>query len=67
MSGQVGHSAMGRVARAEKFVSPDADTRLVWWHEEGHGNSPNRVMAQITSPLTGAPGWHDNKVKVSRA
>lgn len=66
MSGQVGHWGMGRVARAEKFNSQDPDTRLVWWKEHGHGKHANTVMVHSASPVTGAPGWHDNVVKVAR-
>mgnify|MGYP001608172787 CR=1 FL=1 len=44
MSGQVGHWGLGRVSRAEKFVSQDPDTKLVWWKEHGNGNHPNAVI-----------------------
>ncbi|MDZ4246648.1 MAG: molybdopterin-dependent oxidoreductase [Dehalococcoidia bacterium] len=64
MSGQAGHWEMGRVARAEKFISDDPDTRFVWWGRHGNGVHPNSIMAASISPVTGAQIWHDNKVKV---
>lgn len=65
VSGGLGHTGLGSVARAEKSETDDPDTRLVWWEE--NGVNPNEIIALRFDPIGGGQAWMDTKVTIARA
>lgn len=61
-----GHTATGRIAKAEKFKSPDHDTLLLWWKKEGRGVNPNELISGDRDPLSGVFASKDTLVKIEK-
>ncbi len=61
-----GHTATGKIAKAERFSSPDQDTHLLWWHKEGPGVNPNEVIERKTDPIGGGLGSKDTLVRLKK-
>ncbi len=61
-----GHTATGKIAKAERFPSPDQDTRLVWWDKEGPGVNPNEIIERKTDPIGGGLGLKDTLVRIKK-
>lgn len=66
MSDNVGHSGYSQIARAEHYKSSDPDTRLIYWHEAGHGWNPREVMPSMVDPIGGGQAWMDTVVTVAK-
>ncbi len=49
----LGHSQLGKFARAKKEKSSDSDTNLLWWKEEGNGVNPNALIQADFDPVGG--------------
>jgi anaerobic selenocysteine-containing dehydrogenase len=65
ISGGLGHRALGRVARGEKFKSSDPDTELIWWSKEGNGFSPNSLIPVKPAAIGGGQAWHDTLIRLA--
>jgi len=61
-----GHTATGKIAKAERFSSPDQDTHLVWWDKEGPGVNPNEIIERKTDPIGGGLGLKDTLVRIKK-
>jgi len=61
-----GHSALGRVARSQKFHSSDPDTGLLWWHQKGSGVNPFELIENRKDPLGGGQGSKDTIVTITK-
>jgi thiosulfate reductase/polysulfide reductase chain A len=61
-----GHSALGRVARSQKFHSSDPDTGLLWWHKKGSGVNPFELIENRKDPLGGGQGSKDTIVTITK-
>jgi anaerobic selenocysteine-containing dehydrogenase len=61
-----GHTAVGRIARAQAFESEDPDTGLLWWGPAGAGVNPSVVVLSRTDPDGGGVAWMDTEVRVER-
>jgi anaerobic selenocysteine-containing dehydrogenase len=61
-----GHTATGKIAKAERFSSPDQDTHLLWWHNEGPGVNPNEIIERKTDPIGGGLGSKDTLVRLKK-
>ena len=40
----LGHSELGKIARAKAAKTADLDSSLVWWEKEGNGVNPQAVI-----------------------
>jgi anaerobic selenocysteine-containing dehydrogenase len=61
-----GHTATGRIAKAEKFKSSDRDTLLLWWKKEGKGINPNELIRGKADPLSGVFASKGTSVKIEK-
>ena len=61
-----GHWGLGRVARAQKFESDDADTKLVWWKVDRAGWHPNAIIPIAHDNIAQGQAWHDTVVSVKK-
>ncbi len=61
-----GHRAFGRVALSEKFKSEDPDTNLIWWHKQGNGENPNKIVELKIDPDGKSTAFKDTIVEVKR-
>lgn len=66
ISGHLGHRGLGRIARAERFVSNHPDTELIWWEEHGNGVNPNNLIAVLPATIGGGQAFHDTVVTLTR-
>ena len=66
MAAGVGHKAVGRVARAQRFKSRDQDTNLIWWNKEGAGVNPNEIIEYRFDPTGGGQAWKDTVVRIEK-
>jgi anaerobic selenocysteine-containing dehydrogenase len=55
----LGHTALGKIARAIKHKSSDFDTHELWWEQEGNGANPNSVIPPHLDPFAGGTAWND--------
>jgi anaerobic selenocysteine-containing dehydrogenase len=62
----LGHSQLGKFARAKKEKSSDLDTKLLWWSEEGNGVNPHSLIQAAFDPAGGGIAWNDTKVTLTR-
>jgi len=62
----LGHKAVGSVARAKRFKSPDQDTLLIWWEKEGNGVNPFEIIERKTDPIGGGQGLKDTLVHLEK-
>lgn len=67
ISDSCGHWQGGRIAQAKRFKSPDPDTSLIWWDEEGNGVHPNPIIPVASGPVGGGQAWMDTVVSISKA
>ena len=58
----LGHSQLGKFARAKKEKSSDSDTLLIWWDQEGNGVNPNELIAADFESAGAGIAWNDTKV-----
>jgi anaerobic selenocysteine-containing dehydrogenase len=61
-----GHTATGRIAKAEKFKSSDGDTSLLWWEKEGKGINPNELIVGHRDPISGVFSTKNTPVKIEK-
>lgn len=61
-----GHTATGRIAKAEKFESQDRDTHLLWWSKAGQGVNPNEILGSHTDSTSGAYVSKDTLVRIEK-
>jgi len=61
-----GHTATGRIAKAEKFKSSDRDTLLLWWGKEGKGINPNELIRGKADPSSGVFASKDTSVRIEK-
>lgn len=61
-----GHTATGRIAKAERFKSKDRDTSLLWWKKEGNGINPNELIKGHRDPISGVFSSKDTLVKIEK-
>lgn len=66
LSDNVGHSGYSKLARAESYRSKDPDTRLIYWHEDGHGWNPREVIPAMVDPIGGGQAWMDTTARVTK-
>jgi anaerobic selenocysteine-containing dehydrogenase len=62
----LGHSHLGKFARAKKEKSSDLDTNLLWWGEEGNGVNPHPLIQADFDPAGGGIAWNDTKVTLTK-
>lgn len=62
----LGHTAIGRVAQAQKFRSKDPDTQLIWWGKKGRGVNPRSIIEPRIDPIGGGHASKDTVVQVQR-
>jgi thiosulfate reductase/polysulfide reductase chain A len=62
----LGHTAVGKIAKAKRFESPDQDTYLIWWNKEGNGVNPNEIIERKTDPFGGGQGLKDTLVRLKK-
>lgn len=63
----LGHTAFGKVARAQKFRSKDSDTQLIWWGKKGKGVNPYVLIEPRVDPVGGGQASKDTVVHVVKA
>jgi len=61
-----GHTATGRIAKAERFKSSDEDTSLLWWEKEGKGVNPNELIVGHRDPISGVFSTKNTPVKIEK-
>ena len=61
-----GHTAVGNVAKAQRFKSKDLDTSLIWWEKEGNGVNPNEVIEARADPDGGGYALKDTVIRVEK-
>jgi len=61
-----GHTATGRIAKAERFKSRDRDTSLLWWEKEGKGVNPNELIVGHRDPTSGVFSTKNTPVKIEK-
>ena len=59
-----GHQAVGKVARAERFLSDDPMTSLIWWGGQGNGTNPSPAISGKESSAGGGLAWTNTRVKI---
>jgi anaerobic selenocysteine-containing dehydrogenase len=62
----LGHSQLGKFARAKKEKSSDFDTNLLWWGAEGNGVNPHPLIQADFDPAGGGTAWNDTKVTLTK-
>jgi anaerobic selenocysteine-containing dehydrogenase len=62
----LGHSQLGKFARAKKEKSSDSDTWLIWWNQEGNGVNTNALVIADFEPAGGGLAWNDTKVTLQK-
>jgi anaerobic selenocysteine-containing dehydrogenase len=62
----LGHTALGKIARAIKYKSSDFDTNELWWEQEGNGANPNSVIPAQLDPAAGGTAWNDTLVTITK-
>ena len=62
----LGHSQLGKFARAKKEKSSDPDTSLLWWSEEGNGVNPSVLIQADFDAAGGGIAWNDTKVTLTK-
>ena len=63
----LGHSELGKIAKAKAAKTADLDSSLVWWGKEGNGVNPQAVIPMELDPIAGGAVWNDTKVTVTKA
>ena len=63
----LGHTELGKVARAKAVKTSDLDTSLVWWENEGNGVNPHGLIPLDPDPIAGEAAWNDTQVTVTKA
>lgn len=66
MAEGVGHTELGKIARARPAKTADFDTGLVWWEKEGNGVNPLTLIPLELDPISGGAAWNDAKVTLTR-
>ncbi len=61
-----GHTAIGHIAKAERFKSSDHDTSLLWWEKEGKGINPNELIMGHRDPTSGLFSSKDTFVTIEK-
>jgi thiosulfate reductase/polysulfide reductase chain A len=59
-----GHSAVGRIARAESFKSDDPMTLQVWWEKQGNGVNANEIIPVRAGESGSGQVWMDTPVRI---
>ncbi len=62
----LGHTQLGKFARAKKEKSSDFDTGEIWWNEDGNGVNSNAVVTADFEPAGGGLAWNDTKVTLQK-
>jgi anaerobic selenocysteine-containing dehydrogenase len=62
----LGHSELGKIAKAKAAKTADLDSSLVWWGKEGNGVNPQAVIPMELDPIAGGAVWNDTKVTVTK-
>jgi thiosulfate reductase/polysulfide reductase chain A len=62
----LGHTALGKVAQAQKFRSKDRDSQLIWWSEKGKGVNPFQIIENQVDLLGGGLASKDTIVQVQK-
>lgn len=63
----VGHSELGKIAKAKAAKTADLDSSLVWWGKEGNGVNPQAVIPLELDPISGGAVWNDTKITITKA
>ncbi|MBP1715753.1 MAG: molybdenum enzyme related to thiosulfate reductase and polysulfide reductase, large subunit [Deltaproteobacteria bacterium] len=63
----LGHSELGKIARAKAAKTADLDSSLVWWEKEGNGVNPQAVIPLDLEPIAGGVAWNDTKITITKA
>jgi anaerobic selenocysteine-containing dehydrogenase len=63
----LGHSELGKIARAKAAKTADLDSGLVWWEKEGNGVNPLAVVPLDLDPVAGGPAWNDTRITITKA
>ena len=63
----LGHSELGKIARAKAAKTADLDSSLVWWEKEGNGVNPLALIPMDLDPIAGGAAWNDTKVTITKA
>jgi anaerobic selenocysteine-containing dehydrogenase len=66
LSDNLGHSGYSPMARAEAYESKDPDTKLTYWHEDGHGWNAREIIPAEVDPIGGGQAWMDTTVTVAK-
>jgi len=63
----LGHSELGKIAKAKAAKTADLDSSLVWWEKEGNGVNPQALIPLELDPIAGGALWNDTQVTVTKA
>jgi anaerobic selenocysteine-containing dehydrogenase len=62
----LGHKAVGKVAKGQRFQSADWDTSLIWWTEAGNGVNPYAVIERRKDPSGGGYALKDTVIRIEK-
>jgi len=62
----VGHSELGKIAKAKAVKTADLDSSLIWWEKEGNGVNPLVLLPMDLDPVAGGAAWNDTKVTITK-
>jgi anaerobic selenocysteine-containing dehydrogenase len=62
----LGHEAVGRVAKGQRFASADSDTSLIWWTKAGNGVNPYAIIERRTDISGGGYALKDTVVRIEK-
>lgn len=62
----LGHWAVGNIARAKKFKSADPDTSLLFWEDKGNGAHVNAIIPSNRNAMELGQVWSGIKVNLVR-
>ncbi len=62
----LGHTAVGSVARGQRFKSKDRDTSLIWWSSKENGVNPMEIILSKQDPVGGGLGLKDTVVQIEK-
>ncbi len=63
----LGHSELGKIARAKAAKTGDLDSSLVWWEKDGNGVNPLAIIPAELDPIAGGALWNDTKITITKA
>jgi anaerobic selenocysteine-containing dehydrogenase len=62
----LGHEAVGKVAKAQRFQSTDLDTSLIWWSKKGNGVNPFTIIERRKDSSGGGYALKDTVVRIEK-